>query len=190
MCELDYKESWAPKNWCFWTVVLEKTLESPLDCKEIRPVHPKGNQSWIFIGRTDAEAETPILWPSDVKNWLIGKDLMLGKIEGGRRGDDRGWDGWMASLTWWTWVWARSGSWWWAGKPAVLQSLGSQRVGHDWATELSRQLLRWPAVIPGCLIFIPCSPLPAYIVPRWFCVAKSVGIRDRLNNRLKNDTNF
>ena len=74
MWELDYKESWMPKNWCFWTVVLEKILESPLDCKEIQPVHPKGNQSWIFIGRTDAEAETPILWPSDVKNWLIGKD--------------------------------------------------------------------------------------------------------------------
>ena len=74
MWELDYEESWAPKNWCFWTVVLEKTLESPLDCKEIQPVHPKGNQSWIFIGRTDAEAETPTLWPPDVKNWLIWKD--------------------------------------------------------------------------------------------------------------------
>ena len=75
MWELDYKERWAPKNWCFWAVVLEKTLESPLECKEIQPVHPKGNQSWIFIGRTDAEAETPVLWPPDVKNWLIGKDL-------------------------------------------------------------------------------------------------------------------
>ena len=77
--ELDYKESWAPKNWYFWTVVLEKTLESPLDCKEIQPVHPKGSQSWIFIGRTDAEAETPILWPPDVKNWLIWKDPDAGK---------------------------------------------------------------------------------------------------------------
>ena len=74
MWESDYKESWEPKNWCFWTVVLEKTLESPLDCKEIQPVHPKGDQSWIFIGRTDVEAETPILWLADVKNWLIGKD--------------------------------------------------------------------------------------------------------------------
>ena len=74
MWELDYKESWALKNWWFWTVVLEKTLESPLDCKEVQLVHPKGNQSWIFIGRTDAEAETPILWPPDVKNWLIWKD--------------------------------------------------------------------------------------------------------------------
>ena len=76
---MDYKESWAQKYWCFWTVVLEKTLESPLDCKEIQPVHPKGNQPWIFIGRTDAEAETPILWSSDVKNWLIGKDSTAGK---------------------------------------------------------------------------------------------------------------
>ena len=80
--ELDYKdskESWVPKNWCFWAVVLEKTLECPLDCKEIEPVHPKGNQSWIFIGRIDAEAEAPILWPSDVKNWLFGKDPDAGK---------------------------------------------------------------------------------------------------------------
>ena len=80
MYELDGEESWALKNWCFWTVVLEKTLESPLDCKEIQPVHPKGNQSWIFIGRTDVEAETPILWPLDVKNWLIGKDPGVGKL--------------------------------------------------------------------------------------------------------------
>ena len=79
MWELDYKESWALKNWCFWAVVLEKTPESPLDYKEIKPIHPKGNQSWIFIGRSDSEAETPIFWPPDVKNWLIGKDLDAGK---------------------------------------------------------------------------------------------------------------
>ena len=79
MWELDYKESWAPKNWCFWTVVLEKTLESLLDCKEIQPVHLKGNKSWIFTGRTDAEAEIPILWLPDAKNWLIGKDPDAGK---------------------------------------------------------------------------------------------------------------
>ena len=83
MWELDCEEGWVPKNWCFWTAVLEKPLESPLGCKEIQPVYPKGNQSWIFIGRTDAEAETPILWPPDSKNWL--KTLMLGKTEGGRR---------------------------------------------------------------------------------------------------------
>ena len=74
MWELDCRESWALKNWCFWTVMLEKTLESPLNCKEIKPINPKGNQSWIFIGRTDAEAETPVLWPPDAKNWLTGKD--------------------------------------------------------------------------------------------------------------------
>ena len=98
MWELDYKESWVPKNWYFSTVVLEKTLESPWDCKEIQPVHPKGNQPWIFIGRTDAEAETPVLWPPDVKSWLIGKDPMLGKIEGGRR---RGWQRmrWLYGIT-------------------------------------------------------------------------------------------
>ena len=79
MWELEYKESWEPKNWCFWTVVLEKTLESPLDCKEIQTVHPKGDQSWVFIGRTDVEAETPILWPPDVKSWLIWKDPDAGK---------------------------------------------------------------------------------------------------------------
>ena len=87
MWEFDYKESWAPKNWCFWTVVLEKTLESPLDCKEIQPVHPKGNQSWIFIGRTDVKAETAILWPPDVKNWLIWKDPDAGKD---RRQEEKG----------------------------------------------------------------------------------------------------
>ena len=82
MRELDCEERWAPKNWCFWTVVLEKTLESPLDCKEIQPVHPKGNQSWVFIGRTDVEAETPILCPPDVKSWLIWKDPDNGKYWG------------------------------------------------------------------------------------------------------------
>ena len=86
-CALDYKESWAQNNWCFWTSVLEKTLDSPLDCKEIQPVHPKGNQSWIFIGRTDAEAETPILWPPNMKNWLIWKDPDAGKD---RRQEEKG----------------------------------------------------------------------------------------------------
>ena len=88
MWELDYKENWALKNWCLWTLVLEKTLENPLNCKEIQPVHPKGNQSWIFIGRTYAEAETPILWPPDLKNWFTGKTLMIRKIESRRK---RGW---------------------------------------------------------------------------------------------------
>ena len=109
MWELDYEESWAPKNRCFWTLVLEETLENPLDCKEIQPVHPKGNQSWIFIGRTDAEAETPIFWPPDVKNQLTEKTLMPGKIEGGRRRGRWGWDGWMALPMQWTWFWVGFG---------------------------------------------------------------------------------
>ena len=99
MWELDYKESWMQKNWCFWTMVLEKTLESPLDCKEIQPVHPKGNQSWILIGRTDAAAETPILWPPDMKNWLIGNDTEAGRDgrqEKGTTEDELvGWHDWL-----------------------------------------------------------------------------------------------
>ena len=238
MWELDYKESWAQRNWQLWTLMLEKTLESPLDCKEIQPVNPKGNQSWMFIESTDAEAETPILWPPDVRNWLIGQDpdarkywrweekgmtedemvgwhhrlnghefeqaprvsngqgrlaccspwsrrvghdwvtelncsglngkeilkkispeysleglmlklklqyfdylmwradllgktLMLGKIKGGRR---RGWQKmrWLDGITTqWTWVSINSRSWWWTGRPSVLQSMGSQRFRQD-----------------------------------------------------------
>ena len=144
MWELDHKESWVLKNWCFWTAVLEKTLESPLDCKKIQPVNLKGNQSWIFIGRTDAEAETPILWPPDVKNWFIGKDPNFGKDwRWEEKGDDRRWDGWMASLTWWTWVWVKSRSCWWIGKPGVVQLMGLQIVGHDWATEVNWTELNW-----------------------------------------------
>ena len=126
MWELDYKESRTPKYWCFWTVVLEKTLDSPLDCKEIQPVHPKVNQSWISIGRTDAEAEAPVLWPPDAKNWLCKRPWCWERLEAGGKGDDRGWDGWMASPTLWTWVWVSSRSWWWTGRPGVLQSMGSQ----------------------------------------------------------------
>ena len=100
MWELDHKEGWVPKNWCFLTVVLEKTLQSPLDCKDIQPVYPKGNQPWIFIGRTDAEAEAPILWPPDAKNWFTGKDTDARKDwRREEKGNDRGWDSWMASPT-------------------------------------------------------------------------------------------
>ena len=137
MWELDYKESWAPKNWCFWTVMLEKTLESPMDCKEMEPVHPKGNQAWIVIGRSDAEAVTPVLRPPDAKNWLITRPWCWERLKAGGEGDDRGWDGWMASLTQWTWVWMSSGSSWWTGRTGMLQSMVSRRVGHDWVTELN-----------------------------------------------------
>ena len=132
--ELDCEESWVLKNWCFWTVVLEKTLESPLDCKEIQPIHPKGDQSWVFTGRTDAKAETPILWPPHEKSWLFGKDPDAGRDWGAGERDDRGWDGWMASLTRWTWVWVNSGNWWWIGRPGVLRFMGSQSQTRlsDW----------------------------------------------------------
>ena len=106
-----------------------------LDRKEIHQVHPKRNQSWIFTGRTDVEAETPILWPPDVKNWLWERPWCWERLKVGGEGDDRGWDGWMASLIQWTCIWASSRSWWWTRKPGVLQSMRLQRVGHDWTTE-------------------------------------------------------
>ena len=129
-CELDYKESWAWKNWCFWTVVLEKTLESPLDCKDIQPVNPVGNQSRIFIGRTDAE--TPILWPPDVKNWLIGKDPDAGKDW--RQQEERGWQRmrWLDGITNLMDIWASSGSWWWTAKPGVQQSWVAELDTTEW----------------------------------------------------------
>ena len=117
-----------------------QTLQSPLDWKEIQPVHPEGDQSWVFIGSTDAEAETPILWPSHMKSWLIGNTLMLGGI-GGRKRRRQQRMRWMASRTRWTWVWVNSGRWWWTGRPGVLRFMGSQRVGHDWATELNWMVL-------------------------------------------------
>ena len=198
MWELDCEESWVPKIWCFWTMVLEKTLESPLGCKEIQPVHPKGNQSWVFIGRTDVEAETPILWPPDVKSWIIWKDPDAGKDWGQEEkgmtedevvgwhdrlnGHGFGWtlgvgDGqgslaccgswghrvghnWATELNWkhlpamWQ-TWVRSLGWedplekemttysstlaWkipWMEEPSRLQSMGSQRVRHNWAISL------------------------------------------------------
>ena len=153
MWELDHKEGWALKNWCFWTVVLERTLESPLDCKEIKPDHSKGNQSWIFIGGTDAEAEAPKLWPPDTKNWLW-KDPDAVKDWRWEEKDGRGWDVWMVSLTQSTWVCVNSGSWWWTGKPGILQSMGSQRVRHDWVTKLN-----WTDSIFGSPFNLSFDPL-------------------------------
>ena len=129
------REVFVEFSYWIWTMVLEKTLENPLACKEIKPVHPKGNQLWILSGRTDAGAETPVLWPPHVKSWLIGKRPWCWEGLGtGGEGDDRGWDGWMALPTQWTWIW---GSWWWTGRPGVLLFMGSQRVRHDWVTELN-----------------------------------------------------
>ena len=130
LLELDYKESWIPKNWCFWTVVL-KTVESALDCilKEISPKYSlEGLMSKLkrqYFGHLMLRADS------------LEKTLMLGKIEGKRKGDNRGWDGWMASTTQRIWVWVNSGSWWWTEKPGVLHCMVSQRVGHSWATELN-----------------------------------------------------
>ena len=135
MWELDYKETWAPKNWCFWTVVLEKTFESPLACKEIQPVNTKENQSWIFIGRMMLKLKFQYFGHLMGRTHLLEKLLMLGKIEGRRRRWQR--MRWLDGITDMTRVWVSSGSWWWTGKPGVLQSIGWQRVGHDWATELS-----------------------------------------------------
>ena len=142
---------------------LQKTLESPLDCKEIQPVDPKGKQSWKFIGMADVEA--PILRPPDA-NWLIGKDPDAGKDwRQEEKGMTRGWDGWMASPSQCTWVWANSGSWWWIGKPGGLQSMGLQRVGHKWVTELS-----WAS--PGSLL----EPLQTYWIWNCFLTVLHVGI--------------
>ena len=157
------------------TVVLEKTLESPLDCKEIQQVHPKGDKSWVFIGRTDVEAETPILWPPDAKNWLMRKDLDAGKDwRWEKKGIIRGWDGWMASLTRWTWVWVSYGSWWGTRKPGVLQSMGVAKSrtrlsdGTDWCIREERKkprsgehqqrlMLRGSCCSASCPCWSPCA---------------------------------
>ena len=144
MWELDYKESWAQKIWCFWTMVLEKTLESPLDCKENQSVNPKGNhvlnihwKDWCWSWNSNTLAT----WYEEMTHWK--RPWCWERLKAAREGDDRRWDGWMASLTQWTWVWASSRSWWWTGRPGVLQSMGSQRVGPDWATELNWTELMW-----------------------------------------------
>ena len=167
--ELNHKESWVPKNWSFWTVVLEKTLENPLDSKEIKPVNPQGNQLWIFIyfGHLMQRANS------------LEKTLMLGGIGGRKR---RGWQRmrWLDGITdSMAWVWVNSGSWWWTGRPGVLQFMGSQRVGHDWETELNwTELMGFALVVvllcsswlqhlsASCLNFFTCKmghKIPTYV---------------------------
>ena len=136
MWELICEESWAPKNWCFWTVVLEKTLESPLDCKEIQPVHPKGDQTWVFFGRNDAKAETPVLWPPHAKSWLIGKDSDAGRDWGQEEeATEDETVGWHHRLDGHEFEWT-PGVGDGQGGLACCNSWG-HRVGHDWATELN-----------------------------------------------------
>ena len=135
--ELDEKESWAVKNWCFWAVALEETLESPLDCSEIQPVilrevNPEFSLEGLML-KLKLQYFDHLMQRAD----SFEKNLMLKKLKVGGEGDDRAWDGWMASLIQWTWIWVTSGSWWWTGRPVILQSMGSQRVGHDWVTELN-----------------------------------------------------
>ena len=180
-----------PCDWYFWAVVLEKTLGSPLDSKEIQPVHPKGNQSWICIGRTDTE--TPILWPPWKRPWFWER------LKAGGEGNDRGWGSWMASPTWWTWVWASSGSWWWTGKPGVLQSMGLQRLRHDWTTELTD----WPcdythtitiAYYTGSKNLVPetvVSASPGNLLERHNLrhIESKLGVRDR-NLGLRNPSRW
>ena len=141
MWELDCEEGWVPKNWCFWTVVLEKTLASPLDCKVIKPVNHKGNQPWIFTGRIDVEAEAPVLWPPDMKGQLTEKNSDAGndwRQEKGATEDEI--VGWHRRLNGHEFELALGdGRWWRTGKPSMLQSMGSQKAGHDLATEQQPQ---------------------------------------------------
>ena len=134
--ELDYKKIKA-EEWCFWIVVLDKTLERLLDCKEIHLVHPKGNQSWIFIHRKDWcwNSNTFATWWEELTH--LKEPWCWERLKEGGEKDDRGWDGWMASLTRWTWVWVSFRNRWWTGKPGLLQSMGLQRVGHEWASKLT-----------------------------------------------------
>ena len=177
-CESMHVESWTIKKaerrridafemWCW------RRLESSLDCKEIKLASPRGNQSWIFIGRTDTEAETAILWPPDAKSWLMEKTLMLGKIEGRKKGDDRG-QGWMASTTQSTGVWESCRRWWRTGKPGMLQSMESQRIRHNWVTEQQEQ----PSVRMGKFLYWGKHSTSGQRMP--------IGIGD---NELKNETN-
>ena len=138
MLKLECKEIWVPKNWWLWTMVLEKTLESAVDCKEIQPVHPKGNQSEYSLVGLMLKLWLQYFGHLMQRSNSFEKTLMLGKTEGMRKGDGRGWwYGWMASPTQWTWVWVNFGNWRWTGRPGALQYMGSQSIRHNWGTELN-----------------------------------------------------
>jgi len=150
MWELDYKESWALKNWCFWTVLLEKSLENPLDFTEIQPVQPKKIspeywwKDWCWSWNSNSLAT----WCEEPTDWK--RSWWWERLKVGGEGDNRGWDGWMASPVQWTWVWVRSGSWWWTEKPGMLKSIRPQRVGHNWVTELTDGLWKLMNVCYYC----------------------------------------
>ena len=157
MWELDYKESWVPKNWCFWTMVLEKTLQSPLNCQEIQSIHPKGNQSWMFIGRTDVEAgNSNTLATSCEELTHLKKPWSWERLRAGREGDDRGWDGWMVSPTQWTWVWVGCTSWWWTRRPGVLHPWGRKASDMterlNWAKCQFFVFMHWWEIALGWLL--------------------------------------
>ena len=158
------KESWVPKNWCFWAAVLEKTLESHLDCKEIKPVHPKGNQCWIFIGRTDFEAETPTLatWCKELTH--LKRSWCWERVRGGGEGVERGYDGSMASPIQWTWVSVDSWIWRWTRRPSLLWFMESQIFGHDWVTEL-----KW------------CCDMDIEMIQQWYTATLIRDIRNNLS---------
>ena len=176
MWELDCEESWAPKNWCFWTVVLEKTLESPLDCKEIQPVLSFHWKDWCWSWNS-----SPLATRCEELTHLK-RPWCWDRLRAGGEGDNRGWDGSVASPTRWTWVWVDSGSWWWTGRPGVLRFMGSQRVGPDWATELNWCCCKWNCLVslsdgslsayrnsfwsPGCAGLCCCVGLPLVVVGR------------------------
>ena len=139
--ELDYKESWEPKNWCFWTVVLVKTLESPLDCKELISILKEiSPQYWLEGLMLNWNFNTLATWYEELT--YLKRPWCWERLKAGGEGDDRRWDSWMVSPTQWTWVWVNSSSWWWTGSPGMLQSMGLQRVGHGWATQLN-SILKW-----------------------------------------------
>ena len=152
MWELNYKESWAQKNWCFWTVVLEKTLESPLDCKDIQPVLGVHWKAWCWSWNSNILAT----WHKELTR--LKRPWCWERLRAGEEGDDRGWDGWMASLTQWTWVWMNSRSWWWTGRPGVLWFMGLQRIRRDWPTELNCSFMFFSSItLYSFSFFIPLS---------------------------------